>query len=190
MMKLYISRIASPLGEIILMTDNENRLRVLDFADHETRMLALLHRQYKQTEIIPASTPCPYEKNLKDYFNGDLNALSNIPVATGGTKFQRAVWHALQKIPYGQTMSYGELAAKIGNPKASRAIGLANGANPISMVIPCHRVIGKDGSMTGYGGGLERKIWLLRHEASFSGIIPSHIPIVNRSQHEQNNNLS
>lgn len=176
-MKLYMSSMDSPLGTIILMTDDENRLRVLDFADHEQRMLDLLHRQYKHTEIIPASTPCPYEKNLHDYFNGDLDALNTIPVATGGTPFQRAVWQALQEIPHSQTMSYAELAAKVGNPKASRAIGLANGANPISIVIPCHRVIGKDGSMTGYGGGLERKIWLLRHEAPFSGMMPSHPPM-------------
>lgn len=171
MMKLYMSRMASPLGEIILMTDDGNKLRVLDFADHEERMLNLLHRQYGQTEIIPASTPCPYEKNLQDYFNGNLDALDSIPVATGGTGFQRAVWHALQEIPHGQTMSYGELAAKVGNPKASRAIGLANGANPISIVIPCHRVIGKDGCMTGYGGGLERKTWLLCHESQQTSLV-------------------
>ncbi len=171
MMKLYLSKMTSPLGEIILMTDEGQNLRVLDFSDYAERMQQLLQRQYGQIEIIPASTPCPYVKNLQDYFNGNLDALDNIPVATGGTIFQRAVWHALQKIPHGQTMSYGELAAKVGNPKASRAIGLANGANPISIVIPCHRVIGKNGSMTGYGGGLERKIWLLRHETQQASLI-------------------
>lgn len=172
MLKLYMSRMASPLGEIILMTDDRQNLRVLDFADYAERMHNLLQRQYGQTQIISAHTPCPYEKNLQDYFNGNFDALNNIPVATGGTGFQRAVWQALQDIPYSQTMSYGELAAKVGNPKASRAVGLANGANPISIVIPCHRVIGKNGSMTGYGGGLERKIWLLRHESRQPALIP------------------
>ncbi|MFV9473326.1 methylated-DNA--[protein]-cysteine S-methyltransferase [Advenella sp. RU8] len=172
MIKLYMSRMNSPLGEIILMTDDRQNLRVLDFADYDERMHDLLQRQYGQTQIISADTPCPYEKNLQDYFNGHLAALDNIPVATGGTKFQRTVWQALQKIPYGQTMSYGELAAKVGNPKASRAVGLANGANPISIVIPCHRVIGKNGSMTGYGGGLERKLWLLHHESQQPALIP------------------
>lgn len=165
-MKLYKDTMASPLGEIILMTDEQQNLRVLDFADHSDRMQQLLQQQYRQAvEIVPASQACPYKKQLEAYFNGDASALDNIPVATGGTAFQRAVWQALRQIPYGKTMSYGELAETIGTPKASRAVGLANGTNPVSLVIPCHRVIGKNGSMTGYGGGIERKIWLLNLES-------------------------
>jgi methylated-DNA-[protein]-cysteine S-methyltransferase len=98
------------------------------------------------------------------YFDGDLHAIDALPVATEGTVFQKSVWQALRTIPTGKTMSYGELAVKIGKPAAVRAVGLANGSNPIGVVVPCHRVIGANGSLTGYGGGLERKRWLLDHE--------------------------
>ncbi|MBO0838982.1 MAG: methylated-DNA--[protein]-cysteine S-methyltransferase, partial [Actinobacteria bacterium] len=101
---------------------------------------------------------------LDAYFAGELTEFS-LPLAPAGTQFQRQVWAALQQIPYGQTWSYGQLAEKIGNPAAVRAVGLANGRNPIAVVIPCHRVIGADGSLTGYGGGLDRKRFLLDLEA-------------------------
>jgi len=101
---------------------------------------------------------------MRAYFKGDLDVIDKLPVATTGTAFQQAVWRALRKIKRGQTISYAELARRIGKPKAVRAVGLANGQNPISIVVPCHRVIGSDGSLTGYGGGLERKHWLLKHE--------------------------
>ncbi|HEY5437746.1 MAG TPA: methylated-DNA--[protein]-cysteine S-methyltransferase [Acidimicrobiales bacterium] len=100
------------------------------------------------------------------YFDGDLT-LFDVPMKLHGTDFQRAVWQQLTSIPYGETISYGELARRVGNPNASRAVGLANGRNPISIIVPCHRVIGANGSLTGYGGGLERKTWLLQHEATF-----------------------
>lgn len=102
---------------------------------------------------------------LDSYFSGELTDFE-LPMAMAGTEFQRRVWSALCEIPYGETISYGELARWVGNPKASRAVGLANGRNPIAIVVPCHRVIGADGSLTGYGGGLERKVWLLEHEAA------------------------
>lgn len=102
---------------------------------------------------------------LEAYFAGELTAF-DMPTEAHGTEFQRRVWSALTEIPYGETISYSELASWVGNPKASRAVGLANGRNPLAIVVPCHRVIGADGSLTGYGGGLERKTWLLRHEAS------------------------
>jgi methylated-DNA-[protein]-cysteine S-methyltransferase len=102
---------------------------------------------------------------LRRYFDGDLAALDPLRVApTRGTPFQRAVWGALREIPAGATASYGDIARRIGRPSAVRAVGAANGANPIGIVVPCHRVIGTDGSLTGYAGGLERKRWLLRHE--------------------------
>jgi methylated-DNA-[protein]-cysteine S-methyltransferase len=100
---------------------------------------------------------------LGAYFAGEL-ARFEIPLAARGTEFQRRVWHALGEIPYGETTTYGELAAAIGRPDACRAVGLANGRNPISIVVPCHRVIGSGGALTGYGGGIERKRWLLAHE--------------------------
>jgi methylated-DNA-[protein]-cysteine S-methyltransferase len=101
---------------------------------------------------------------LEAYFAGEL-AEFDLPIALHGTDFQRRVWEQLSEIPYGETISYGELARRVGSPKASRAVGLANGRNPVAVIVPCHRVIGADGSMTGYGGGLERKVWLLEHEA-------------------------
>jgi methylated-DNA-[protein]-cysteine S-methyltransferase len=101
---------------------------------------------------------------LTAYFAGELSEF-DLPLAPDGTQFQRQVWSALRQIPYGTTMSYGELADKLGKPGASRAVGLANGRNPIAIVVPCHRVIGSDGSLTGYGGGLDRKQFLLGLEA-------------------------
>jgi methylated-DNA-[protein]-cysteine S-methyltransferase len=103
---------------------------------------------------------------LRRYFAGELAAIDDLPVKTAGTAFQREVWRALREIECGTTVSYAKLAERIGRPTAVRAVGLANGANPIGVVVPCHRVIGADGSLTGYGGGMERKRWLLRHEAS------------------------
>ncbi len=103
---------------------------------------------------------------LQRYFAGDLRALDSIEVDTGGTPFQQEVWRALRRIPAGSTWSYARLAREIGRPSAVRAVAAANGANPVSIVIPCHRVIGSDGSLTGYGGGLPRKRWLLVHEGA------------------------
>lgn len=103
---------------------------------------------------------------LDAYFSGKLMAF-DVPMLFSGTDFQCSVWKQLSTIPYGETISYGELARRVGNPNASRAVGLANGRNPISIIVPCHRVIGANGSLTGYGGGLERKTWLLEHEATF-----------------------
>jgi len=102
---------------------------------------------------------------LGAYFGGTLTEF-DLPLQADGTEFQRSVWAALREIPYGETISYGELAQQVGKPGASRAVGLANGRNPIGIVVPCHRVIGADGSLTGYGGGLERKVWLLEHETA------------------------
>jgi methylated-DNA-[protein]-cysteine S-methyltransferase len=102
---------------------------------------------------------------LRAYFSGELTDF-DLPIAMHGTEFQRSVWAGLCEIPYGETISYGELARRMGNAKASRAVGLANGRNPLAIVVPCHRVIGADGSLTGYGGGLDRKVWLLEHEAA------------------------
>ena len=161
---LAFDRLPTPAGEALVMWDGDLFLRVCDWAGYEARMRRLLNRHYGQVE--PKSAPVP--KRLKDvfyaYFGGDLKSLDSIRCATGGTPFQRAVWAALRDIPVGTTMSYSGLAQRIGNPAAVRAVGLANGANPIGLVVPCHRVIGADGSLTGYGGGIERKRWLLRHE--------------------------
>ncbi|HUN50535.1 MAG TPA: methylated-DNA--[protein]-cysteine S-methyltransferase [Candidatus Sulfotelmatobacter sp.] len=163
-MRLHLDRTASPLGEILLVTDDAGALRGLDFADHAARLHQLLRRQNGDYALDEAPAPATTHRALADYFAGDLDAIDALPIATGGTAFQRSVWQALRNIPAGATTSYGALATTLSHPRASRAVGLANGANPISIVLPCHRVIGADGSLTGYGGGLPRKRWLLEHE--------------------------
>lgn len=163
-MRLFCERVLSPIGTIFLVSDGR-ALHALDFEDCETRALRLLQRYHGPCELVPGRTPGVAER-IAAYFAGELAALDAMPVQTGGSAFQRRVWRALRRIRAGSTISYGRLAAAIGAPTASRAVGLANGANPIALVVPCHRVIGADGSLTGYGGGLSRKAWLLRHEGS------------------------
>jgi methylated-DNA-[protein]-cysteine S-methyltransferase len=161
-----LDRVPSPIGDVLIATDAEDRLRVLDFADYEARMHKLLGRQYAAGTIRleAGHAPAPIRQAISAYFAGELAALDAIPVRSGGTAFQREVWAALRAIPVGATLSYGALAQQIGRPAAVRAVGLANGANPIGIVVPCHRVIGANASMTGYGGGVHRKRWLLAHE--------------------------
>jgi len=108
--------------------------------------------------------------SLNDYFRGTIGALDDIPVELKGTAFQQQVWGALRRIPAGATSSYAGLAREIGSPSAVRAVGAANGANPVAVIVPCHRVIGSNGSLTGYGGGLDRKRWLLQHEGATGGL--------------------
>jgi methylated-DNA-[protein]-cysteine S-methyltransferase len=141
-------------------------MRALEFEDKEARMHRFLKIHYGTYELKSASPPASVLRALDDYFDGNYAALERIKTATGGTPFQRDVWRALRTIRPGRTMSYGELAVRIGRPAASRAVGAANGSNPIAIVVPCHRVIGADGSLTGFGGGLPRKKWLLEHEKS------------------------
>ena len=163
-----VERLDTPTGRILVVTDDEDRLRAVDWEDHEDRLHQLLRRQYGAGSIHLQAAPRPSaaSHSLRAYFDGDTGCLASLPVATNGTGFQRIVWDALRQIPPGQTVSYGALAARIGQPKAMRAVGLANGANPVSIVVPCHRVIGANGTLTGFGGGLERKRWLLAHEGA------------------------
>ena len=152
---------------MILGTDGDGVLRVLDFDGYEARMQLLLQRQYgaKAFSLADAVKPSRAASVLGAYFEGDLQAIDRLKTANGGTAFQRKVWAALRSIPARSTISYGALAAWLGMPGAARAVGLANGANPIAIVVPCHRVIGSNGALTGYGGGIDRKRWLLAHEA-------------------------
>lgn len=161
-----LERMPSPLGEMLIVTDEQGVLRALDWHDHEDRMRELMRRQYTggQPQLRETSSRSTATQAMQAYFDGDIAVIHRLEVATGGTHFQRQIWSALRGIPDGETVSYGELARRIGNPAAVRAVGLANGANPISIVLPCHRVIGSNRSLTGYGGGLARKQWLLRHE--------------------------
>lgn len=159
-----IDRLKTPIGTALLVTDVDGVLRALDWEEYEPRMKGLLRLQYGPVVLKTARAPQKIRTALEGYFKGDLGCLNTIEWRVGGTPFQRKVWTALPTIPPGETMSYGALAAMIERPAAIRAVGHANGANPISVVVPCHRLIGANGALTGYGGGLERKRWLLEHE--------------------------
>lgn len=158
---LYFTEIASPIG-LLLLLGTERGLTGIYMQDHRhgPEETARLGWQARAALFEPARA------QLDDYF-ARRRTTFELPLdrdAMGGTLFQRQVWQELERIPYGSTISYGQLAARLGNPAAVRAVGLANGRNPVSIIVPCHRVIGANGTLTGYGGGLERKRWLLTHE--------------------------
>lgn len=159
-----LDRLQTPIGIALLVTDADGVLRALDWQEYEQRMKDLLRLQCGVVALKDARSPSALRSALSAYFKGDLNRLKEIRWRVGGTPFQQKVWAALPEIPVGTTMSYGALAAKLDAPKAMRAVGHANGSNPISVVVPCHRLIGSNGSLVKYGGGLERKRWLLKHE--------------------------
>lgn len=162
---LTLDRVATPVGEVLLVTDREGAVRALDFSDYEARMRRLLRRHCGgEPRLVAGRAPETVRRAVEAYFAGEVQALDGVTVKTGGTAFQKAVWAALRAIPAGETRSYGQLAAAIGAPRAVRAAGLANGQNPVAVIVPCHRVIGSNGTLTGYAGGLERKRWLLSHE--------------------------
>jgi O-6-methylguanine DNA methyltransferase len=167
-MRLRLERWTSPICPLLLVTDDDGVLRALDFDDYEPRMDQLLRNHYGDYSLGKGAAPDSITGALTAYFGGEIAAIVDVPTATGGTPFQREVWTALRAIPPGVTISYGQLAANIGRPAASRAVGAANGANPIGIVVPCHRVIGANGTLTGYGGGIPRKKWLLDHEERFT----------------------
>lgn len=172
-----LERLNTPLGIMLLANDEAGRLRIVDWQDHEQRMRELLRRQYPGQAIYLRETAnhSSAAESMFSYFEGELDALESLEVATGGTEFQRTVWKALRDIPIGKTISYLGLATRIGRPTAVRAVGLANGANPVSLVVPCHRVIGSGikAPLVGYGGGIERKRWLLEHERAITAQEPA-----------------
>lgn len=164
---LWIDRIETPIGELLLIADQAGSVRAIDWTEYEPRMLQLLRQHYGKNrfKLEPAAhNPNGLRNAIERYFAGNIEVIDAIQVKTAGTPFQRSVWTELRKIPAGAPVSYGKLAERIERPKAVRAVGLANGSNPVGIVVPCHRVIGANGSLTGYGGGLERKRWLLDHE--------------------------
>ena len=165
-LQLFVNRIDTPIGEMLVVSDRDGNLRAVDWTDYEVRMRRLLCLHYGKSgfRLDPDHDPNSLTDAIGSYFAGELEAIDALPVETGGTPFQRKVWRALRKIRCGVTVSYAQLAEQIGRPTAVRAVGLANGSNPVGVVVPCHRVIGSDGSLTGYGGGIERKRWLLEHE--------------------------
>lgn len=157
------SHISTPLGEMLAVINEAGELKRLDFLDQNRSTL-------DDEEIGPQDDQrlADVRKQLEEYFAGSRQEFE-LSVAPEGTEFQLDVWHALRKIPYGQTITYGEQARRIDRTSASRAVGTANGQNPISIVIPCHRVIGADGSLTGYAGGIDRKRKLLELEGVLNG---------------------
>jgi methylated-DNA-[protein]-cysteine S-methyltransferase len=175
-LELLIDRIDTPIGEMVIIADRDGNLRAVDWTDHDPRAEDSLRLHYGRGKgnagftLTPAKNPGGLSEAIRNYFNGDLTAIDNLPTKTNGTDFQRQVWQALREIPLGTTTSYGELAKRIGRPKAVRAVGLANGSNPVGVIVPCHRVIGSNGSLTGYGGGLNRKRWLLEHERATGSV--------------------
>lgn len=161
-MTRFFTTLASPVGKLLLTSDG-------------TALTGLYLEEHGGSPMSAPSASCsrheaPFVEavtQLRAYFAGELESFA-LPLAGEGTDFQKSVWAALTTIPYGETRSYADIAAQIGKPGAARAVGLANGSNPISIIVPCHRVIGANGTLTGYGGGLERKRWLLEHEGALA----------------------
>ena len=165
----FTEEFSTPTGTMLLLTDAEEQARALDWEDHTARVHQLLRQQYGSAHLEARAGVSRIRRAIEAYFAGVLAAIADLPVMTAGTAFQREVWAALRGIATGETTTYGRLASQLGRPKAMRAVGMANGSNPISIIVPCHRVIGANASLTGYGGGLERKRWLLRHEGALPG---------------------
>jgi methylated-DNA-[protein]-cysteine S-methyltransferase len=169
-MEFLIDHLDTPIGTMRIICDDRGNLRATDWDDHEDRLLRLLRVHYGAAAASPRRVKNPHGLSaaLESYFEGNIKAIDELPTENNGTDFQRDVWNELRRIPAGTTISYGQLAERIGRPSAVRAVGLANGSNPVGVVVPCHRVIGSNGKLTGYGGGLHRKEWLLRHEAHYA----------------------
>lgn len=160
---LLTDHVETPIGPMLLMVEDDILIG-LEFDDQPERYMKDLKRRYPDLVMQEKLNPCGFSDHVRAYYAGELAAVDDLPVQGGGTPFQERVWAELRRIPVGTTISYGELATRLGDKNAMRAVGLANGRNPISVVVPCHRVIGSDGTLTGYGGGLPRKTWLLNHE--------------------------
>ena len=167
-MILNVRTVSTPIGPLALIAEGDALvgLEFGDALDRRDRLARSLARHLGAFETREHADPAGAASRLQRYFAGERTALAEQPVAPRGTAFQLAVWRALRDIPAGETRSYGELAAAIGRPAAVRAVGAANGANPVALFVPCHRVIAADGTLWGYGGGLERKRWLLAHEGA------------------------
>jgi len=166
---LLFDRVAAPAGapfDAVLYAVDGDKLCAVDFAGYEARMDKLLQRRYGSYRFIESCNPRGFGTRIAAYLAGELSAIDELPVTLSGTTFQQSAWLALRQIPAGKTTSYAAQAARIGKPRAVRALGAANGQNPVAIVLPCHRVIGSGGALTGFGGGIATKAWLLRHEGA------------------------
>jgi len=164
---LQIEQVGSPIGELLVATLGDT-VCAISFEGNEADTQRYLERRFGECDRARGAVPQRVRDALVYYFDGDMTAFDGLASGARGTVFQEQVWAALRTIPAGQTRSYADQAQHIGRPTATRAVGLANGQNPVSIMVPCHRVIGRDGSLTGFGGGLERKAWLLRHEGALA----------------------
>lgn len=171
---IFLDRIPSPLGTLLL-AHGGGHLCALDFQDYESRLRQYFARRFGHVPTEQRRLPEEIHQALLAYLGGEHHALDKIPVHASGTRFQQRVWQTLRQIPAGQTWSYTELAHAIGQPEAIRAVASANARNPVALVVPCHRVIGSDGSLTGYAGGLPRKHWLLVHEGARDDAAPEKV---------------
>jgi len=163
--RLEATVIAAPIGPLTLVAGARG-LCIVEFGDDVERARTRLAARFGALDWAESADPAGAASALRRYFAGELDALDALTVDPGGTPFQQQVWLTLRRIRAGTTWSYAELARAVERPRAVRAVGTANGANPLALVLPCHRVIGADGRLTGYGGGLDRKAWLLRHEGA------------------------
>ena len=162
-MAIQLGSVETPIGTLTLAA-REGRICLLHFDATERSARAALAKWYPGEAVAKARDPAGSTAVLRRYFDGDVHVLEALQVEMNGTSFQKRVWEALRGVRAGQTSSYAALAKRIGSPAAVRAVGAANGANPVAVIVPCHRILGADGSLTGYGGGLRRKEWLLTHE--------------------------
>lgn len=162
-MRIDIATIDSPIGKLTAAAHGP-RVCLVHFGPATSAVRSILRAWYPDAELVEHGNPGGAVGVLDRYFGGDLESLDELEVELNGTSFQRNVWLALRSVKAGLTMSYAQLAKRVGTPAAVRAVGAANGANPVAVVLPCHRIIGSNGSLTGYGGGLHRKRWLLNHE--------------------------
>lgn len=165
-MNLWADEIETPIGTLTLVVNPASGgICALEFTTDRDLLRKRLAPRFGPVSFVPKADPSGIASRIRAYFDGNMHALAGLPVDTSGTAFQENVWAALRRLQPGETTTYGRLAAELGHPTAARAVGLANGQNPVAVVVPCHRVVGASGSLTGYAGGLERKRWLLDHEA-------------------------
>jgi O-6-methylguanine DNA methyltransferase len=169
-MQLPVAELETPIGTLTMIATPDG-LCAVTFEGHAVAIHPWLARRFGEFELRPVASLPKITAPLRAYFKGDLTALDGIPVDCGGTESQQEVWTRLRKVPAGATVAYGELARAIKRPAATRAVAAANAHNPVPIVVPCHRVIAADGSLWGYGGGLDRKRWLLRHEGALGDLL-------------------
>lgn len=163
--RYWFDCLQTPVDELVIIATEAGCLRAVGWPNNGGTPADLLPARESRSFVLERKQDVfGLTSALRAYFAGEFSVIEELRAAAPGTEFQQSIWSLLRQIPCGTTISYGELARRLGNPKAVRAVGLANGANPVCIVVPCHRVIGANGSLTGYGGGIERKRWLLLHE--------------------------